>query len=71
MSAMGPLRAYALRRSMDGSVDDFPRDVLELQRYFAEPEPGQRIVLVVQGTAPGKDEGSAESIYILFQVVSQ
>lgn len=38
-----PATAYALRRSMDGSVDDFPRDVLELQRYFAEPEPGQRI----------------------------
>jgi luciferase family oxidoreductase group 1 len=35
--------AHALRRTLTGSADDFPRDVLELQHYFKEPEPGQVI----------------------------
>jgi len=35
----------ALRRSLDGS-DGFPRDVLELQAYFAPVQPGQRVQAV-------------------------
>lgn len=41
-----PVTAQALRRNLSGSVDMFPRDVLELQRYFEDPEPGQRVVAV-------------------------
>jgi luciferase family oxidoreductase group 1 len=37
------LTAYALRRNLQGDVDAFPRDVAELQHYFADPEPGQRV----------------------------
>ena len=33
--------AYALRRSLTGDSNDFPRDVLELQSYFGDAEPGQ------------------------------
>lgn len=40
------LTAQALRRAMNPNVDSFPRDVLELQQYFADPEPGQRIQAV-------------------------
>lgn len=35
--------SQALRRTLDGDVNAFPRDVLELQRYFAAVEPGQRV----------------------------
>ena len=35
--------AHALRRTLNGDVDDFPRDVLELQGYFATPVPEQRV----------------------------
>ena len=35
--------AHALRRTLDSSADAFPQDVLELQHYFKEPEPGQAI----------------------------
>ena len=35
--------AHALRRTLSGDVDDFPRDVLELQAYFAEPASDQRV----------------------------
>lgn len=38
--------AQALRRAMMGEVDSFPGDVAELQRYFADPEPGQHITAV-------------------------
>jgi len=38
------LTAQALRRTLSGSSDDFPRDVVELQHYFKEPEPGQRVM---------------------------
>jgi luciferase family oxidoreductase group 1 len=31
----------ALRRRMDASDDDFPRDVVELQHYLAAPDPAQ------------------------------
>jgi len=40
------LTAQALRRSMSGGVDTFPRDVLELQQYFSDPERGQRVQAV-------------------------
>ena len=33
----------ALRRTLDGSVDDFPRDVMELMSWFEPAEEGQRI----------------------------
>jgi luciferase family oxidoreductase group 1 len=35
--------ARALRRDLQGSADAFPDDVVELQRYFAEPVAGQRV----------------------------
>ncbi|CAB3767686.1 LLM class flavin-dependent oxidoreductase [Paraburkholderia humisilvae] len=35
--------ARALRRDLQGSADSFPDDVVELQRYFAEPVAGQRV----------------------------
>jgi luciferase family oxidoreductase group 1 len=35
--------ARALRRDLQNSADSFPDDVVELQRYFADPAPGQRI----------------------------
>ena len=35
--------AQALRRNSAASVDEFPRDILELQSYFEEPKPGQRV----------------------------
>ena len=35
--------AHALRRTLDGSVDAFPQDVLELQHYFKDAEPEQAI----------------------------
>ena len=40
------MTSYALRRDRKGDIDDFPRDVLELIRYFREPEPGQQVVAV-------------------------
>jgi len=36
--------AQALRRNMNGSVDDFPRDVVELKQYLQPPQPGQAVV---------------------------
>jgi len=39
------LTVRALRRSL-GSVDDFPRDVMELQGYFAAVQPNQRVQAV-------------------------
>jgi luciferase family oxidoreductase group 1 len=50
--------AHALRRTLSGNVDDFPRDVVELQHYLGEPQPGQRVHAV-----PG--EGSKVPIWIL------
>jgi luciferase family oxidoreductase group 1 len=35
--------ARALRRTLAGDVDAFPRDVLELMAYFEEPAPGQAV----------------------------
>lgn len=36
----------ALRRHLSGEVDNFPRDVQELQHYFAEAQPGQPVQAV-------------------------
>ena len=36
----------ALRRHLSGDVDNFPRDVQELQHYFAEVQPGQAVQAV-------------------------
>ena len=38
--------AQALRRTLTGNVDDFPRDVVELQHYLKDPQPGQRVLAV-------------------------
>jgi luciferase family oxidoreductase group 1 len=35
--------ARALRRDLQGGADTFPDDVVELQRYFADPVEGQRV----------------------------
>ena len=40
------LTARALRRDMEDSAEQFPQDVQELQHYFADAEPGQRIHVV-------------------------
>ena len=37
------MTAHALRRTLNGDVDDFPRDVYELQNYFRAPQPGQHV----------------------------
>jgi luciferase family oxidoreductase group 1 len=50
--------AHALRRTLAGNIDDFPRDVVELQHYLGDPQPGQRVHAV-----PG--EGSKVPIWIL------
>lgn len=45
-----PLTLRALRRTPE-SAERFPQDVMELQAYLAEPEPGQRILAVpAEGT---------------------
>ncbi|HEI8867819.1 luciferase-like monooxygenase [Serratia sp. AKBS12] len=36
----------ALRRHLSGEVDNFPRDVQELQHYFGEVQPGQAVQAV-------------------------
>src|SRR5437870_13220702 len=41
------LTSRALRRNLDGDVDAFPQDVLELQTYFQPHQPGS--VLAVPG----------------------
>ena len=35
--------SHALRRNLNGDIDAFPRDVVELQHYFKVVEPGQRV----------------------------
>ena len=40
------LTAYALRRTLEGNVDDFPRDVQELQAYFSETTDDQHVKAV-------------------------
>ena len=43
------MTSHALRRTLTGDVNDFPRDVVELQSYFQPSEPGRR-VRAVPGT---------------------
>jgi luciferase family oxidoreductase group 1 len=38
--------ARAMRRNLAGDVDDFPRDVMELMRYFEPAAPGQALQAV-------------------------
>lgn len=38
------ITSHALRRTLTSDVNDFPRDVVELQHYLKDPEPGQRVV---------------------------
>ncbi len=38
--------ARAMRRNLGGDVDDFPRDVMELMRYFEPAAPGQQLQAV-------------------------
>ncbi|MGE0283469.1 MAG: LLM class flavin-dependent oxidoreductase [Rhizobiaceae bacterium] len=52
------LTARALRRNLDGAVDSFPQDVVELANYFRPAEPGQRVHAV-----PG--EGRNVPLWIL------
>ncbi|MBF66726.1 MAG: hypothetical protein CMQ29_03405 [Gammaproteobacteria bacterium] len=52
------MTARALRRTLSGSVDDFPRDVMELRQYLADADPNQRVRAV-----PG--EGAGVPIWIL------
>jgi len=52
------LTARALRRSLQGDVDSFPHDVVELMGYFEPAEPDQRIRAV-----PG--EGEAVEVWML------
>ena len=40
------MTASALRRTLTGDGDDFPRDVLELQHYFRPPHLGQQVQAV-------------------------
>ena len=40
------LTMRALRRTLGGDVDDFPRDVIELQHYFKSRQPDQRVQAV-------------------------
>jgi luciferase family oxidoreductase group 1 len=42
----GPAVMRALRRHLQSSENDFPRDVVELINYFAPPEDGQSVVAV-------------------------
>jgi len=37
------MTAHALRRTLTGNVDNFPRDVMELRDYFAEPKPDRHV----------------------------
>jgi luciferase family oxidoreductase group 1 len=50
--------AYAMRRNLNADVNQFPRDVLDLQAYFRPAEPGQRVIAV-----PG--EGQDVPLWIL------
>ncbi len=52
------LTMRALRRDSSKGADTFPHDVLELQRYLAQPAPGQRVRAI-----PG--EGSEVPIWLL------
>jgi luciferase family oxidoreductase group 1 len=53
-----PTTARALRRNLAADPDEFPQDVIELQRYLAPAAPGQRVV-----ATPGA--GSRVPLWIL------
>lgn len=53
-----PVTSQALRRTLGGSVEDFPRDVMELQRYFGPDDPANKVTAV-----PGA--GTGVPIWIL------
>ena len=40
------ITAQALRRTLTGDIDQFPRDVMELMAYLDDPEEGQRVKAV-------------------------
>lgn len=40
------LTSQALRRTLSGSSEDFPRDVVELRHYLKEPQTGQHVIAV-------------------------
>jgi luciferase family oxidoreductase group 1 len=50
--------ARALRRNLESDPDQFPQDVIELMRYLAPSEPGQRVLAI-----PGA--GSKVPVWIL------
>ncbi len=50
--------ALALRRTLQGDIDDFPKDVLELIAYMSDPQPSQPVRAV-----PG--QGSKVPVWIL------
>ena len=52
------MTARALRRNLQGDIDSFPQDVVELINYFAPVEPGQRVQAV-----PGA--GESVEVWIL------
>src|SRR5262249_43302401 len=41
-----PITMRALRRNLAGAVDEFPKDVVELMRYFEPADPGQGVQAV-------------------------
>jgi luciferase family oxidoreductase group 1 len=53
-----PRTALALRRSLEGDIQNFPNDVMELINYLGEPQPGQAVRAV-----PGM--GSKVPVWIL------
>ncbi len=53
-----PVTSHALRRNLSGSVDDFPRDVMELQNYLAPRSETSRVRAI-----PG--EGTEVPIWLL------
>ena len=52
------LTAMALRRNLDGSEEDFPNSVMELQNYLGPPKPGTKV-----RATPG--EGLSVPIWLL------
>jgi luciferase family oxidoreductase group 1 len=50
--------ALALRRTLQGDIDDFPKDVLELIAYMDDPKPGQPVRAI-----PG--QGSKVPVWML------
>ena len=53
-----PRTALALRRTLQGDIDDFPKDVMELIAYMDDPRPGQPVRAI-----PG--QGSKVPVWML------